>query len=169
MRLDKFNNPIFNETDVFELLYQGNTSVLPKLSVDINQDLISLENTSGIQFIDTIQYDQSITVEEFDSSKQTEWLIPIQYKNFDIKEYCLQKCNSIEEKTRVNEELAEFERLGMIQLLIWCKYFVDVCTENDIMWGVGRGSSVSSYVLYLIGVHKINSIKYKLDWKEFLR
>ena len=91
MRLDKFNNPIFNETDVFELLYQGNTSVLPKLSVDINQDLISLENTSGIQFIDTIQYDQSITVEEFDSSKQTEWLIPIQYKNFDIKEYCLQK------------------------------------------------------------------------------
>ena len=169
MRLDKFNNPIFNETDVFELLYQGNTSVIPKLSVDINQDLISLENISGIQFIDTIQYDQSITVEEFDSSKQTEWLIPIQYKNFDIKEYCLQKCNSIEEKTRVNEELAEFERLGMIQLLIWCKYFVDVCTENDIMWGVGRGSSVSSYVLYLIGVHKINSIKYKLDWKEFLR
>ena len=35
--------------------------------------------------------------------------------------------------------------------------------------GVGRGSSVASYILYLIGVHRIDSIKYNLDWKEFLR
>ena len=57
----------------------------------------------------------------------------------------------------------------MIDLLRWCKYFVDTCTNNDILWGVGRGSSVASYILYLIGVHRINSIKYNLDWKEFLR
>ena len=42
-------------------------------------------------------------------------------------------------------------------------------SENDIVWGVGRGSSVASYVLYLIGVHRIDSIKYNLDWREFLR
>jgi DNA polymerase III alpha subunit len=57
----------------------------------------------------------------------------------------------------------------MINLLRWMKYFVDTCTEYDIVWGVGRGSSVASYVLYLIGVHSIDPIKYNLDWQEFLR
>jgi DNA polymerase III alpha subunit len=37
------------------------------------------------------------------------------------------------------------------------------------VWGVGRGSSVASYVLFLIGVHRIDSMKYNLDYKEFLR
>jgi DNA polymerase III alpha subunit len=48
-------------------------------------------------------------------------------------------------------------------------YLVDFMRENKIVWGVGRGSSVASYVLYLIGVHKIDSIQYDLDWTEFLR
>jgi len=49
------------------------------------------------------------------------------------------------------------------------KYVVDTLRENQIVWGVGRGSSVASYVLYLIGVHKIDSIKYKLPIEEFFK
>jgi DNA polymerase III alpha subunit len=41
--------------------------------------------------------------------------------------------------------------------------------KENIVWGVGRGSSVASYVLYLIGVHKIDSLYYNLDVEEFLR
>jgi DNA polymerase III alpha subunit len=41
--------------------------------------------------------------------------------------------------------------------------------KNKIVWGVGRGSSVASYVLFLIGIHKVNSLKYNLDIKEFLK
>ena len=70
---------------------------------------------------------------------------------------------------RVEEELKVFEERGMEDLLRYMIYLVDYMRENDIVWGVGRGSSVASYVLYLIGVHKINSIKYSLDWREFLR
>ena len=73
------------------------------------------------------------------------------------------------EQARVFEELAEFSTRNMTGLLQWLKYFVDTCMENNIVWGVGRGSSVASFVLYLIGVHKIHSIKYKLEWQEFLR
>jgi DNA polymerase III alpha subunit len=70
---------------------------------------------------------------------------------------------------RLIEELQEFRKRNMLDLLRWLKYFVDTAKQRNIIWGVGRGSSVASYVLYLIGVHKIDSIKYKLDWKEFLR
>lgn len=168
MKLDKFGTPIFNETDVFNILYQGDASVLPSLTVELTTELEKLEHTASIQFVhNSTDYNQS--VKDFDTNKQQQWFIPDTYKNFDIQEFCISKCQSSIEQDRVFEELAEFNRLGMQDLLKWCKYFVDTCTENNIVWGVGRGSSVSSYVLYLIGVHRINSIKYKLDWKEFLR
>ena len=41
--------------------------------------------------------------------------------------------------------------------------------ENQLIWGVGRGSSTASYVLYLLGVHRIDSMYYDLDPEEFLR
>jgi DNA polymerase III alpha subunit len=41
--------------------------------------------------------------------------------------------------------------------------------DNRIIWGVGRGSSVASYVLYKLGVHRIDSMYYDLDPQEFLR
>ena len=41
--------------------------------------------------------------------------------------------------------------------------------DNQVIWGVGRGSSVASYVLYLIGIHKIDSMYYDLPINEFLR
>jgi DNA polymerase III alpha subunit len=57
----------------------------------------------------------------------------------------------------------------MIIVLKFLKYLVDVCNTNNIVLGVGRGSSVASYCLYLLGVHCIDSIKYELDIKEFLK
>ncbi len=41
--------------------------------------------------------------------------------------------------------------------------------DNEVIWGVGRGSSVASYVLYLIGIHKVDSMYYDLPINEFLR
>ena len=67
------------------------------------------------------------------------------------------------------EELEEFRERNMLDLLRVLKYTVDTLKTNSIVWGVGRGSSVASYVLFLLGVHKINSIQYNLDWREFLR
>jgi DNA polymerase III alpha subunit len=49
------------------------------------------------------------------------------------------------------------------------KYIVDTLRKNQIVWGVGRGSSVASYALYLIGVHKIDSVKYDLPIGEFFK
>ena len=167
MRLDKFNNPIFNEVDVFNFLYQGHTSNLTDLMVERSPDITEFEKISNTNFLTPILEDLSMA--EMDIINQNKWFMPSKYYEFDIQEYCISKCSTVAEQARVFEELAEFSTRNMTGLLQWLKYFVDTCMENNIVWGVGRGSSVASFVLYLIGVHKIHSIKYKLEWQEFLR
>ncbi len=62
-----------------------------------------------------------------------------------------------------------YQERGLFDLLRYLTYLVDVMRDNQVIWGVGRGSSVASYVLYLLGVHRINSMFYDLDVGEFLR
>jgi DNA polymerase III alpha subunit len=95
--------------------------------------------------------------------------MPEEYKNFDIAKYVLDLCQNDEELQRVGEELILFQEREMFDLLRYLKYFVDTMRANNIVWGVGRGSSVASFVLFLIGVHRINSLYYDLSIEEFLK
>ena len=97
------------------------------------------------------------------------WFMPDSYKDMDIKKYVLDLCKSQQEVDRVNIELAEYEKRNLIMLLKQMKYIVDTLRKNGIVWGVGRGSSVASYVLHLLGDHKINSIKYDIPLNEFFK
>ena len=97
------------------------------------------------------------------------WFMPEEYKNLDIKQWTIEQCTTPEQIARVKDELVEYTDRDMIDLLRWCKYFVDTCRKNNIVWGVGRGSSVASYVLHIIGIHKIDSIKYDIPITEFFK
>ena len=70
---------------------------------------------------------------------------------------------------RVESELEEFSKRNLTDLLKFLIYLVDTARKNNIIYGVGRGSSIASYVLFLLGVHRIDSYKYNLDIKEFLK
>ena len=166
MKLDKYSNPIFDSSDLFKLFYQG-YQIPNDLFVEKDQEIINLEQILDKKFQDL---DQSLDISEFDSRLQNEWFVPDEYKELDIEKYVTNLCPPWDpEATRVEEELAEFRNRNMLDLLRWLKYFVDTARANNVVWGVGRGSSVASYVLYLLGVHKIDSIKYNLDWRDFLR
>ena len=110
-----------------------------------------------------------MTVAEFDVMKQNSWHMPDEYKELDIAEYILSLCDSDEKLQRCGEELLLFQERNLFDLLRYLKYLVDTLTSNNMIWGVGRGSSVASYVLYLLGVHRIDSMFYDLDPSEFLR
>ena len=97
------------------------------------------------------------------------WNMPQEYKELNIEEHIISMCKSQVELDRVNLELAEFKKRRMYPVLKFLVYLVNICEENDVVLGVGRGSSVASYILYLINVHHIDSIKYNLDIKEFLK
>ena len=110
-----------------------------------------------------------MTVEEFDVMKQNSWYMPDEYKHMDIAEYILNLCDSDVKLQRCGQELLLFQERNLFDLLRYLKYLVDTLRSNNMIWGVGRGSSVASYVLYLLGVHRIDSMFYDLDPSEFLR
>jgi DNA polymerase III alpha subunit len=169
MRLDKFSNPIFNSADIFKILYQGKLTNLKDITVDYSDDISQLEQTAGYKFNTFNEQLESIPVEDFDQALQSDWFMPPEYREFDVEEHCISRCISDVQIERVKAEIAAYQDRGMIPLLQWTKHFVDTCNENGIVWGVGRGSSVASFVLFLLGVHQIDSVKYNLDWQEFLR
>lgn len=167
MRLDQYSNPIYNEQDLFDALYKGHSKSLSNITVDSSIEIDALEAVAEIKFSKFHELD--VTVSDYDQAMQSDWHMPEEYYIFNVEQYCLDKCTTEIERQRVHEELAAFNEHNMDRLLQWLKYFVDTCTREDILWGIGRGSSVASYVLFLLGVHNIDSIKYNLDWREFLR
>jgi DNA polymerase III alpha subunit len=96
------------------------------------------------------------------------WFIPDEYKDMDIENFLIDQCPT-ENHERLILELTLFRKYDMIIVLKAIKYLVDIMRSNNILWGVGRGSSVASYALYLIGIHKIDPIKYNLSINEFFK
>jgi DNA polymerase III alpha subunit len=98
------------------------------------------------------------------------WNMPEEYRSLDIKQHVTNNHSlSKEQWSRVDLELQEFQQRELVDLLRFLVYFIDTVRTNNVIYGVGRGSSIASYVLYLLKVHRIDSFKYNLDIKEFLK
>jgi hypothetical protein len=147
----------------------------PNLDISLFQVEDSLEYNRSVAELhaelDLLDSYHSInqTVEEFDIVLQKNWRMPVEYKDLDIAEYILGLCKEDYELQRVGKELLLYQERDLFDLLRYLKYLVDTLRKNNVVWGVGRGSSVASYVLFLIGVHKIDSLYYNLDINEFLK
>lgn len=164
---------IFNEHDVFNFVMQGHdlskfNNVLVDSPLDLETAALILQDVPKF-----IQYDkyveENLSVEDFDHRNQQCWFMPDEYKQLDVAKLVLDLCKTDAELQRVGEELLLYQERNLFDLLRYLKYLVDVMRENRLIWGVGRGSSLASYVLYLLGVHRINSMFYDLDPQEFLR
>jgi DNA polymerase III alpha subunit len=170
MKQNKFGELIFNESDICDLLMQGHDAVsLKNLIVD---DSVNLEQWPNIiNSVPDFQQQQFHTclVPEFHARQQAIWHMPEEYKTLDIADHVLSLCNSEAELQRCGQELLLYQERDLFDLLRYLKYLVEIMTTNQIIWGVGRGSSVSSFVLYKLGIHRIDSLYYNLDITEFLR
>lgn len=170
MHKDQYGQLVFLEEDIENLIMTGyEPTKLDRMLVDESVDLSRakdiVENMPNL-----IPYvKETISVEEFDQRAQALWHMPEKYKSLDIAKYILDLCSNDEQLQRVGEELLLFQERNLFDLLKYLKYLVDTLRDNNVVWGVGRGSSVASYVLYLLGVHRIDSMFYDLDPREFLR
>jgi DNA polymerase III alpha subunit len=170
MKYDQYGQTYTNSQELCDLLYKN-----PGLDISLFQVEDSIEYNRSVaelhaelDLLDSY-HNISQTVEEFDSILQKNWHMPVEYKELDIAEYILSLCREDYELQRVGHELLLYQERNLFDLLRYLKYLVDTLRKNNVVWGVGRGSSVASYVLFLLGVHKIDSLYYNLDIEEFLK
>jgi len=173
MNIDNYGQVLVSEDEVVDAIYNGKIKNPQHLFLD-SQEEISKYNKGVKINADTIPplkiyRAPEESIELFDEANQCDWFMPEEYIKFPLEQWLLDKCQTNAERDRVFKELALFIQHDMFDLLFYLKYLVDTMQSNNIVWGVGRGSSVASYVLFLIGIHKIDSIKYDLDITEFLK
>lgn len=173
MRSTNFGEIVLNTNDAFEALYSGKIKNLEKILFDDSEDLkkfntAAKENFDDFPKLTIFKEEPFVDKKFFDESNQCDWFMPKDYCP-DLVDRLYSLCETQQQRDRVDLELTLFIQHGMMDLLFYLKYLVDTMREHNIVWGVGRGSSVASYVLYLIGVHKVDSIKYDLDIHEFLK
>lgn len=171
MKYDPYGQPHFTTDEVVDLLYKNPELDLSNFQFE-DPDVFNM----GVKqlYADFPKLKRYIAadwegIEQFDRVQQGRWRMPEEYKDLDIAEHVLSLCKTDAELQRVAEELLLYQDRDLFMLLRFMKYLVDTLRKNNIVWGVGRGSSVASYVLYLLGVHKINSLYYDLDIREFLK
>lgn len=122
-------------------------------------------NYDSLKKLEPINIDSNTYLQEYSK----EWIIPEKYYDYDIIEILKSRCNNTTELDRMIKELNEFVKRDQIQILYLMFYLVDWLKENNIVWGVGRGSSVASFVLYLIGINRINPLEFDIDMYEFFK
>jgi len=170
MKYDPFGQAHIETNEAIDLLYRQPNLDLSNILFDDPDQFNAAVKVLYADIKEIQQYEyRNIQLEQFDQRNQSQWRMPEEYFKLDIARWVLDQCTTDPELQRVAEELLLFQERDLFNLLRWLKYFVDTMRKHKVVWGVGRGSSVASYVLYLIGVHRINSMYYDLDIGEFLK
>lgn len=166
------------------LYYDGDSEVSPERVVELidkglKQIYVTEETDEIRQYNRLTSSQKAIKTKTETRPLEFDWNIPEPYKSLDVVEYVLDRLTDIRDELydaqfctrilRVKDELKMYEELQLLPTLRAIIYVINTLQDKNIVWGVGRGSSVSSYVLYLIGVHDVDSVLYQLDFTDFLR
>jgi len=168
-KINEHGDVTFSEEDAIDLLYTDPDFDISKLFFEDTAKYSTALKELGLELPKINTAPKRGPLAEFDHNNINTWHMPEQYYKINVLEWLLEKCQNDEERHRVQLEYSLFEKKQFIKVLQFLIYFVDTLRANNIVWGVGRGSSVASFCLFLIGVHKINPMLYNLDITEFLR
>lgn len=150
-----------------------------------SDNLLKLINVVDVKYVDRITRDieiynnnigtdQQITVKQSCNNLSYGWNIPEEYKQLDIVRYVSDAHANLnvedrdKREYRLAQEITLYNKYNLYDVLRVIIYIINTLTSANIVWGVGRGSSVSSYLLYIIGVHDVDSYLYQLDITDFL-
>lgn len=171
VKTDKYGNALLSIKEGKTALLNGmdiNFAIFDELK-EVELFNKNCEQILGYKAVIRVPENQDLDMQIYHDECAADWDIPEAYKNTDIKEILLLLCSTQKEKDRVEMEFAMFEERELVPLLQFIFYIVDYMRKYEIVWGVGRGSSVASYILYLLGLHKVDSLKYNLPIEEFLK
>lgn len=69
---------------------------------------------------------------------------------------------------RAKHELDTLKELGFVDYILLVWDVINFCKTSDIPIGLGRGSAAGSLILYLVGVTRIDPVKYDLYFERFI-
>lgn len=171
IKRDTVGQPVLTSDELVSLLLSGKS--ISGAVVDADPDIDLYNRHKGVLLSTNIPFNSPIMdvgdVEEVYAARANDWLIPEKYKNMDVLAWLATRCRSTEDAERVAEEYVLFEKHDLVMLLRLFIYLRDYIMENNMLWGIGRGSSTCSHILYLIGVHKVDCIKYGLPITDYLK
>lgn len=164
----------YNPTQLKDIILNGDSEWAANHVVDIDDFHVKRFNQlSG----DTELHEK----EDLNLVDEIQWVIPTEYKRINIKKYIFLRFKAeIDSNNFTEDEIATRSDRILLELKLWKSidkldllnvlvYIIDTFEQNDIVWGTGRGSSCCSYILYLIGVHDVDSVAHDLDIKDFFR
>lgn len=176
MRADLYKT----ELDDRILWFDGTTSIRAAdiLTTNLPFQYVDKETAQVKEYNKFVSMVDSLKVKDTCNPLGYTWNIPASYKTLDVNEYLFDKLNTTAAKVsekefnaraqRLVQELKLFKKYSLYDVLRALIYIINTLTLNNVVWGIGRGSSVSSYVLYLIGTHDVDSFAYGLDITDFL-
>jgi DNA polymerase III alpha subunit len=171
LKTNKYGQAILSSNALRELLLQGKN--ISHLNVIFDEEIELFQKYQHQLLKESVIFlgepEEILSFDEFHKQRADDWIFPVAYQHIDVKSWLISKCKTSEEVDRVNQEWVLFEERDLVMLLRLFIYIIDYMRQNGFVWGVGRGSSVCSYILYLIGVHRVDSIKYGLQISDFLK
>ena len=171
VKVNMYGQAILSSDNLRELLLQGKNighlNVIKDEEIELFEEYQSTLLSETITFLDAPE--EKLTFDEFHQQCADEWVFPVVYQQIDVHRWLIDKCKTQQEIDRVNEEYVLYKDRDLVMLLRLFIFLVDYMRKNKFIWGVGRGSSVSSYILYLIGVLRVDSLKYGFDIKDYLK
>lgn len=161
------------------LWFDGTNQVEPSEIVNLffygcqPDNIISTKITDEINQFNLIN-EVPIKTEKTNNNKlDFSWNIPQKYLDLDLEEYIITQFeNSSLPKTeeymiRLDEEFKQVQKLNLINLFKTLIYIIDTLKDNNQLWGVGRGSSCASLILYLFKIHCVDPVKFNINMFEF--
>ena len=156
MKTDSLGIPRFTNHDLVDMIYSGNIDKCHVVLCDASDDIDKFNTVMEEQGFDKLQKYIPLDVDEktFDGVCQSEWFMPEEFKSLNVEHYVLGKLITDgyhaqgPEYRREFEELSEFKKRGMLELLRYMVYLVDIMRKHNTVWGGGRGSSVDRDGIY---------------------
>jgi DNA polymerase III alpha subunit len=164
-----------------KLWYDGHSSYNPSsiislLTKNIQVDWVDYITPDILEYNKLAEPNQQIQQKTSCDNLSHDWNIPTEYTQLNVAEYVADVHHRMygssvdidQREIRLAMELSIYYQQGLVDVLRTIIYVINTLSLSDEVWGVGRGSSVSSYVLYVIGAHDVDSFEYELDINDFL-
>jgi DNA polymerase III alpha subunit len=167
------------------LWFDGTSQVSPELVPDLlleglspAQIVVTKESDDIAQFnflVEEVIATSKIKNREFDMN----YRIPEKYQKLNLEDELIEDLwdyinrENIPKELheayakRLEDEVREIHVRGMSMLVKTLMYVVDTFEKKGIVWGVGRGSSCASLALCVLGLHKVDPIRFNIPKEEF--